>query len=137
MTRNEHHEQKTAEQDQGINRNNDTTHSSDDSTTASTADKPLSAIDENGNINWDCPCLAGALQPPCGEAFKAAFSCFVYSKTEPKGMDCEAAFAAMKQCFQDHPEIYMKDGEEGDEEDSDSQEEKENNTQSISESGDK
>ena len=25
---------------------------------------------------------------PCGEEFKAAFSCFVYSKEEPKGMDC-------------------------------------------------
>lgn len=24
----------------------------------------------------------------CGEQFKAAFSCFVYSKEEPKGMDC-------------------------------------------------
>lgn len=25
---------------------------------------------------------------PCGEEFKAAFSCFVYSTEEPKGMDC-------------------------------------------------
>jgi hypothetical protein len=25
---------------------------------------------------------------PCGDQFKAAFSCFVYSKEEPKGMDC-------------------------------------------------
>ena len=25
---------------------------------------------------------------PCGEQFKAAFSCFVYSTEEPKGMDC-------------------------------------------------
>lgn len=25
---------------------------------------------------------------PCGEEFKAAFSCFVYSNEEPKGMDC-------------------------------------------------
>ena len=24
----------------------------------------------------------------CGEEFKAAFSCFVYSNEEPKGMDC-------------------------------------------------
>lgn len=29
---------------------------------------------------------------PCGEQFKAAFSCFVYSDAEPKGMDCIEKF---------------------------------------------
>lgn len=29
---------------------------------------------------------------PCGEAFKAAFSCFVYSNEEPKGIDCIEKF---------------------------------------------
>jgi intermembrane space import and assembly protein 40 len=43
---------------------------------------------ETGEINWDCPCLGGMADGPCGEDFKAAFSCFVYSKEEPKGMDC-------------------------------------------------
>lgn len=43
---------------------------------------------ETGEINWDCPCLGGMATGPCGEEFKAAFSCFVYSKEEPKGMDC-------------------------------------------------
>lgn len=43
---------------------------------------------ETGEINWDCPCLGGMADGPCGEEFKAAFSCFVYSKEEPKGMDC-------------------------------------------------
>jgi intermembrane space import and assembly protein 40 len=43
---------------------------------------------ETGEINWDCPCLGGMAHGPCGEEFKAAFSCFVYSKEEPKGMDC-------------------------------------------------
>ena len=43
---------------------------------------------ETGEINWDCPCLGGMANGPCGEDFKAAFSCFVYSKEEPKGMDC-------------------------------------------------
>jgi mitochondrial intermembrane space import and assembly protein 40 len=43
---------------------------------------------ETGEINWDCPCLGGMAHGPCGEQFKAAFSCFVYSKEEPKGMDC-------------------------------------------------
>ena len=43
---------------------------------------------ETGEINWDCPCLGGMADGPCGEEFKAAFSCFVYSAEEPKGMDC-------------------------------------------------
>jgi intermembrane space import and assembly protein 40 len=43
---------------------------------------------ETGEINWDCPCLGGMADGPCGPEFKAAFSCFVYSSEEPKGMDC-------------------------------------------------
>ena len=30
----------------------------------------------NGEINWDCPCLGGMPQGPCGQEFKDAFSCF-------------------------------------------------------------
>lgn len=40
---------------------------------------------ETGEINWDCPCLEGMAHGPCGEEFRAAFSCFVYSEAEPKG----------------------------------------------------
>jgi mitochondrial intermembrane space import and assembly protein 40 len=47
---------------------------------------------ETGEINWDCPCLGGMAHGPCGEEFKAAFSCFVYSEAEPKGMDCIEKF---------------------------------------------
>ena len=43
---------------------------------------------ETGEINWDCPCLGGMADGPCGDEFKAAFSCFVFSEEEPKGMDC-------------------------------------------------
>jgi intermembrane space import and assembly protein 40 len=43
---------------------------------------------------------------PCGEDFKAAFSCFVYSEEEPKGMDCVEKFKGMQDCFRAHPEIY-------------------------------
>ena len=47
---------------------------------------------ETGEINWDCPCLGGMAHGPCGEEFKAAFSCFVFSEQEPKGMDCVDKF---------------------------------------------
>ncbi|CAK7265685.1 Oxidoreductase [Sporothrix epigloea] len=61
---------------------------------------------ETGEINWDCPCLGGMASGPCGEDFKAAFSCFVYSTEEPKGMDCIEKFQHMQDCFRQYPEIY-------------------------------
>ncbi|CAI6334112.1 unnamed protein product [Periconia digitata] len=61
---------------------------------------------ETGEINWDCPCLGGMADGPCGEQFKAAFSCFVYSTEEPKGMDCIEKFKDMQNCFREYPEIY-------------------------------
>lgn len=59
-----------------------------------------------GEINWDCPCLGGMAYGPCGEEFRTAFSCFVYSTDEPKGMDCVEKFGAMQDCFRAHPEVY-------------------------------
>lgn len=47
---------------------------------------------ETGEINFDCPCLGGMAHGPCGEEFKAAFSCFVYSDQEPKGIECVDKF---------------------------------------------
>jgi intermembrane space import and assembly protein 40 len=70
-------------------------------------DQPQEAYDpETGEINWDCPCLGPMVQPPCGDKFKLAFSCFVYSKQEPKGSDCIEQFREMQACFQDNPQIY-------------------------------
>lgn len=43
---------------------------------------------ETGEINWDCPCLGGMAHGPCGDEFREAFSCFVYSTEEPKGVEC-------------------------------------------------
>lgn len=51
-------------------------------------------------------CLGGMADGPCGEDFKAAFSCFVYSEAEPKGMDCVEKFKGMQDCFRLHPDIY-------------------------------
>ena len=53
---------------------------------------------------------------PCGEEFRAAFSCFVYSKEEPKGMDCIERFKGMQHCFREHPDVYGEELAEEDEE---------------------
>ncbi|KAJ2816183.1 Oxidoreductase, partial [Coemansia furcata] len=83
-----------------------------------------------GEINWDCPCLGGMAQGTCGEEFKAAFSCFIYSEAEPKGMDCVDAFKAMQDCFRAHPEEYAN--EIGDDDDDD----KDDSNAAIEDSGD-
>lgn len=61
---------------------------------------------ETGEINWDCPCLGGMAHGPCGLQFREAFSCFVFSEVEPKGMDCVEKFKAMQDCFREHPDVY-------------------------------
>ncbi|RGP78216.1 mitochondrial intermembrane space import and assembly 40 [Fusarium longipes] len=71
---------------------------------------------ETGEINWDCPCLGGMAHGPCGEEFKTAFSCFVFSQEEPKGMDCIDKFQGMQECFKKYPDIYgaeLADDEDG------------------------
>ncbi|KGK35694.1 hypothetical protein JL09_g5156 [Pichia kudriavzevii] len=65
--------------------------------------------EETGEINWDCPCLGGMAHGPCGEDFKAAFSCFVYSKEEPKGIECIEKFKAMQDCFRRYPDVYSEE----------------------------
>lgn len=60
-------------------------------------------------------------QGPCGEEFKAAFSCFVYSEAEPKGLDCVEKFKGMQDCFRLHPDVY---GDEIDDDDDDEEGEK-------------
>ena len=61
---------------------------------------------ETGEINWDCPCLGGMAHGPCGEEFKAAFSCFVYSKEEPKGMDCIDKFQCVFSIYTENVESF-------------------------------
>jgi intermembrane space import and assembly protein 40 len=54
---------------------------------------------ETGEINWDCPCLGGMAFGPCGEEFRAAFSCFIYSSEEPKGVECIDKFKSVFECY--------------------------------------
>ncbi|KAL7296375.1 hypothetical protein TKK_0010389 [Trichogramma kaykai] len=60
----------------------------------------------NGQINWSCPCLGGMATGPCGLEFREAFSCFHFSKTDPKGSDCFDAFKTMQACMSNYPSIY-------------------------------
>eukprot|EP00049_Salpingoeca_infusionum_P000028 m.36565 g.36565 ORF g.36565 m.36565 type:complete len:144 (-) comp10025_c0_seq1:251-682(-) len=64
------------------------------------------AVGPNGDINWDCPCLGGMTEGPCGELFKEAFSCFVYSQAEDKGSDCVEQFQAMHECLRENMDFY-------------------------------
>jgi intermembrane space import and assembly protein 40 len=81
---------------------------------------------DTGEINWDCPCLGGMAHGPCGEEFKEAFSCFVFSESEPKGFDCIEKFKNMQNCFRRYPEVYSEEirGDEEPVEDFNSQEDK-------------
>ncbi|KAH9911835.1 uncharacterized protein B0H18DRAFT_300922 [Fomitopsis serialis] len=72
-----------------------------------------------GEINWDCPCLGGMAHGPCGLQFREAFSCFVFSEKEPKGIDCVEKFKAMQDCFREHPEHYGEDIMNDDDEEED------------------
>ena len=86
---------------------------SSDATNAASASTeesaPTAFNEETGEINWDCPCLGGMADGPCGEEFKAAFSCFVYSKEEPKGIECIDKFKGMQECFRKYPDFYSEE----------------------------
>jgi len=70
-----------------------------------------------GEINWDCPCLGGMAHGPCGPQFREAFSCFVFSEKEPKGIDCVEKFKGMQDCFREHPDVYGEEIMDDDEDD--------------------
>ncbi|KAF9481544.1 hypothetical protein BDN70DRAFT_783453, partial [Pholiota conissans] len=70
-----------------------------------------------GEINWDCPCLGGMAHGPCGPEFREAFSCFVFSEAEPKGINCVDKFQNMQNCFRAHPDVYADEIMNDDDED--------------------
>ncbi|RMZ80010.1 hypothetical protein DV738_g3070, partial [Chaetothyriales sp. CBS 135597] len=88
---------------------------------------------ETGEINWDCPCLGGMAHGPCGPEFRLAFSCFVFSEEEPKGMDCIEKFQGMRDCFQRYPEVYKDELAEDEELDRELEQEKQELVQQIKE----
>ncbi|CAE6420563.1 unnamed protein product [Rhizoctonia solani] len=93
---------------------------------------------ETGEINWDCPCLGGMAHGPCGPQFREAFSCFVHSNEEPKGVDCVEKFKAMQDCFREHPEVYGEELDDDDEVSDAADEPKEGDTDKpVGEKGEK
>eukprot|EP00128_Syssomonas_multiformis_P000261 Colp12_sorted_trinity150504_noHs@27009 len=86
------------------------------------AAKGEGAVTPEGDINWDCPCLQGMGEGPCAPEFKEAFSCFLYSESEPKGTECFNAFSSMQDCMARNRDYYSHlkyfDEEEKKEEDS-------------------
>lgn len=88
---------------------------------------------ETGEINWDCSCLGGMAHGPCGPEFREAFSCFVYSQEEPKGMECIDKFQGMRDCFQKHPDVYKDELMEDEEIDREVEAERQELAQRIAE----
>ena len=78
--------------------------------------EPKGLILDNGDINWNCPCLGGMASGPCGYQFREAFGCFHYSTAESKGSDCIEKFALMQECMSQYPNLYPnhKDEEDND-----------------------
>ena len=73
---------------------------------SSSVDHRLSRMAPRSSLVAHVQCLGGMADGPCGEQFKSAFSCFVFSEAEPKGMDCVEKFKMMQDCFREHPDIY-------------------------------
>ncbi|CAF1010716.1 unnamed protein product [Rotaria sp. Silwood1] len=64
------------------------------------------AVQSNGTILWDCPCLGTQAIGPCSSQFRAAFSCYQNSNKEPKGSECMIEFMKMQNCFMRYPKLY-------------------------------
>jgi len=74
-------------------------------------------IMENGEINWNCPCLGGMATGPCGFEFRSAFSCFHHSTADPKGSDCYEEFRGMQDCMVKFPKLYNVGSDDKDDDD--------------------
>lgn len=60
-----------------------------------------------GEVNWDCPTLAGLAHGPCGFKFRSTFLCFLYSDNIPKGKECLQQFDLMQKCFHQNSDYYF------------------------------
>lgn len=62
--------------------------------------------------DWNCACFGDELIKPCAEGFKEAYTCFHYSKAQPKGSECIPHMQKYKDCAilnrKDYPEKFTK-----------------------------
>ena len=66
----------------------------------------LGIVLPNGKINWNCPCLGGIASGPCSVQFREAFSCFHFSLSEVKGIECMQEFERLQGCMKNYPKLY-------------------------------
>ncbi|XP_031423029.1 mitochondrial intermembrane space import and assembly protein 40 [Clupea harengus] len=67
-----------------------------------------------GEINWACPCLDGMATGPCGAEFRAAFTCFHFSRADERGEECLQPLRDMQACLRTH--VYSPQEEQQEEE---------------------
>jgi intermembrane space import and assembly protein 40 len=63
----------------------------------------------NGKINWNCPCLGNMASGPCAVQFRSAFSCFHYSVSDVKGIECISEFDKLQACMKNFPSLFKTD----------------------------
>ncbi len=56
-------------------------------------------LNEDGSINWSCPCMASLVSGPCGYEYRQSFSCYHESQADPKGSDCLEKMSAFADCL--------------------------------------
>lgn len=85
------------------------------------------AVQSDGTILWDCPCLGTQAIGPCSTQFRAAFSCYQNSTNKPKGnadlcgaiatldysgSECMTEMMRMHDCFAHYPNLYKEKSSE-------------------------
>eukprot|EP01135_Chromosphaera_perkinsii_P011273 Nk52_evm54s2367 gene=Nk52_evmTU54s2367 len=131
---------KTMDADEGDNSSNETSTGNNDKGLSDPFagdddDEEMSgAVGPDGEIDWDCPCLKGMVDGPCGMDFREAFSCFVHSESEPKGVDCIESFKTMQECMGRNSDYYGRRDEDEDEEEDEREEEEKSEEKAIASS---
>lgn len=57
----------------------------------------------------ECPCVTRLRQGVCGDAFSAAYDCYVRSTEPEKGSECVQYFIALSECARNNPGSFDLD----------------------------
>ena len=74
-----------------------------------------SSVLPDGTPNFKCPCLGNLPHGPCGEKFRASFSCWAKYKDEPEDSElfyrnCTGLFKVWGNCTDQHQALYKDPG---------------------------